>query len=103
MKRTALALIAACFMTLPAMAQTAVTVRVPTDTSNPAAVEAFRKEVALAVRSVCVEEEGPVLAFNLYGIRKCIAETSRDVARLDSTGVLSAELVRDRALQLAAK
>jgi UrcA family protein len=103
MKRTLIAAAAALCFAVPALAQTAVSVRVPANLDDAAAVQSFRSEVASAIRSVCREAEGPVLGFNIYGIRKCIAETSKEVAKLDTTGFLSAELLRDRSFDLAAK
>jgi UrcA family protein len=103
MKRTLLALAATLALSVPAMAQTTVTVQAPAQVTDPATVEAFRNEVARAIHSVCRKESGPLLGINIYALRRCVADTSREVAKNDTTGVLSAELMRDRVLTLASK
>jgi UrcA family protein len=103
MKRLLAVLALAAVMTAPAIAQTAISVPVPANVSDPAVAQAYAAQIRGAIRKVCSDEVGPMLGFNIYAVRACITDTSADVAGRDPTGVLTTEKQSDKTLTVAAR
>ncbi|MEZ5937495.1 MAG: hypothetical protein R3C52_04670 [Hyphomonadaceae bacterium] len=89
-------------VSLPAVAeQPTVEVVIPENLSDPAVAAAYRQDLVRAIRDVCRREATPVVGVNVFVFNECVEATSKEVARIEPTGLFAGKANAKQELALA--